>query len=179
MSTIEDENPSICWKEWRKHHIYFFNKEEMRKQMPEHPSPVRDLRNIYDSGFGRKKRKDGMHWEISQIRLIVRSTKLSQKLRNQQKKNSWHIHQSISSTPKRGRRQWGKCTDLDASKAKWWTWSHPKVMPMYCDECTECLGQYVFLCNNSLGDKNILCHIKYHNQYHSCTRQEQEKDDSN
>ena len=31
---------------------------KMQKQKPEHPSPVRDLRNVHDSGSGRKKRKD-------------------------------------------------------------------------------------------------------------------------
>ena len=39
-------------------HLLLQHGPKMRKQKPEHPSPVRDLRNVHDSGCGRKKRKD-------------------------------------------------------------------------------------------------------------------------
>ena len=62
-------------------HMFLQQGEEMRKQSPEHPSPVRDLRNVHESRFGRKKRKDtkGVVCTDSRLALyrqILGSTKL-------------------------------------------------------------------------------------------------------
>ena len=62
----------------------------MRKLKPEHPLPVRDLRNVCDSGSGRKKRKntkDAVSAARSPpIMQVPESTKLS-RLKGQQKVN--------------------------------------------------------------------------------------------
>ena len=92
----------------------------MRKQKPEHPAPARDLRNVHDSGCGRKKRKHAKGAVSAErsppIMQVLDSMKLS-RLKSQQKHNPWRQHQSISSVPMRGRCCWGQCPGIAASIA--------------------------------------------------------------
>ena len=39
-------------------HAFLQSGEDMWKQAVTHPSPARDVNNVYDSGCGRKKRMD-------------------------------------------------------------------------------------------------------------------------
>ena len=48
---------------------------------------------------------------------------------------------------------------------------------MYCEECSVCKGHRVFLRNNAYDKgKNALCHVKYHNHFHSCTAEKHKKE---
>ena len=141
----------------------------MRKQKPEHPSSVRDLRNVHYSGSGRKKRKDAkgeMSTERSpRIMQVLESTKLS-RLKGQQKHNPWRQHQSMAYAPLTEQCCWGKCPGLVASIAAGWKRPRIRQTTRYREECTASLGKHLFLCfSNFKGDK-CSCHVKYHNNKH-------------
>ena len=140
----------------------------MRKQAPEHPSPVRDLRNVHDSGSRRKKRKDAKG-EVSAersppIMQVLDSTKLS-KLKGRQKHNPWRQHQSLSASVS-GRCQWPKCPGFIAAKERNWKRARRRMTPRYCEECTAHYGKYIFLCNTIFKGDKVMCHVKYHNDKH-------------
>ena len=78
-------------------HMFLQHGQERRKQAPEYLPPVKDLRNIHDSGYGWKKRKYGKGIVCTDRSAHnVVSTKLS-RLRSQQKAHPWCKHRSISS----------------------------------------------------------------------------------
>ena len=39
-------------------HAFLQRGDSMRKQSPAHPSPLRSMKNVHDTGHGRKKRTD-------------------------------------------------------------------------------------------------------------------------
>ena len=63
------------------HMLLLQQRKEGRNQAPEHPASVRDLRDVHDSGYGRKKRKDAngvvhTRQRSASIMQIVRNTKV-------------------------------------------------------------------------------------------------------
>ena len=151
-------------------HSFLQRGPEMRKQVPEHPLPVRDLRNVHDSGGGRNKRKDAKGAVSAErsppIMTVLNSTKLC-KLKGQHLANPWHKRQSMSRASTIGRCNWAKCPGLIAAKANNWEMACRRMTARYRLECcTASLGKYVFLCNTIFKGDRVMCHIKYHNNKH-------------
>ena len=74
---------------------------KMRTRAPDHPSPVRDMRSVYSTGCGKRKRYDAKGATTTTTTTArsppvagPRSTKLH-KLKNQLKENAWRSHQSV------------------------------------------------------------------------------------
>ena len=70
---------------------------KMRTRTPDHPSPVRDMACVYDTGCGRRKMLDAKGVTTrTRARVPVKyvNTKLY-KLRNEQKANPWRKYQSV------------------------------------------------------------------------------------
>ena len=71
-------------------HAFLQQGDSMRKQRPEHPSAVRCMKNVHDTGYGRKKRADAKGFVAVGRTAVKGSTKMST-LRNQQKANGVNI----------------------------------------------------------------------------------------
>ena len=174
LALMEEHNPgrkvlSISERIKEAAHSLLQEGPEMRKQVPEHASPVKDLRNVHDSECGRKERKNtkgAVSAERSPpIMQVLDSTKQS-KLKGQQKHNPWRQHQSMSCAPLTGRCCWGKLPGIAASIAAGWKTAWRRVTTRYCKECTVSLGKYVFLCSTKFKGDNFSCHVKYHSNKH-------------
>jgi len=72
-------------------HAFLQQGASMRKQRPDHPSPLRCMRNVDDTGYGRKKQTDAKGVVCVGRTIAKVSTKLS-KLRHRQKANPWRTH---------------------------------------------------------------------------------------
>ena len=60
----------------------------MRKRAPDHPSPVRNMTSVYDTGFGKRERSDAkvITTTIPRAAPVEDVSTKASKLRNQQKK---------------------------------------------------------------------------------------------
>ena len=103
MALMEKHNPGqrpISMTEGIKEATYGLLQRgsKMRTQAPDHPSPVRDMRNVHDTGCGKRKRLDakGVTTRSKARAAPVEyvSSKLY-KLRNQQKKHPLRKHQPV------------------------------------------------------------------------------------
>jgi hypothetical protein len=79
-------------------------------------------------------------------------------LTRQQKKQPWHVHQSLVWTAW-GRCCWAKCPGIEKSKAKT-KCSYDTFMR--CKECSATAGFNIYLCNGNKGGKVVSCHVPYH-----------------
>ena len=143
----------------------------MRSQRAEHPTWLRNISKVFDSGVGQKMRSDakGLIAGAGRQRTHV-LTRLGA-LRTKQRKTPWRQHQSLAHA-KQGRCSWEGCPGKKASKA-----AYPRSYDtfMRCEECSAFQGKDVFLCNDIKGRvegdtqsrKTIQCHLAYHNKYHS------------
>ena len=145
-------------------HAFLQRGSKMRKRAPSHPSPVRDMTSVYDTGCGKRKRFDAKGiTTMSMTRappVEVVSSKLY-KLKNQQKANTWRIHQSVQHK-ELGRCKWDKCPAKKIPDPKR---GRPKATYMHCKECTAVLRKVMYLCNNKIGGDIAFCHIKHHNKF--------------
>ena len=103
LSLMEKHNPGrrpVTMAEGIKEatHALLQRGSKMRTRAPEHPSPVRDLRNVHDTGCGKRKRSDAKGVTTrSKARAppVEDVSSMLYKLRNQQKKHPWRKHQSV------------------------------------------------------------------------------------
>ena len=71
---------------------------KMWTRAPDHPSPVRVLRNVHDTGCGKRKKSDAKRVTIRSMArapLVEVVSSMLYKLRNQQNKHPWRKHQSV------------------------------------------------------------------------------------
>ena len=134
----------------------------MRQRAAEHPSPVKCMRNVHDTGYGKKKRSDAKGIVCVGRTIAKVSTKLST-LRNQQKANPWRTHMSVAHTTKRGRCGYALCKANPVGPNKR---QRRRMTCMLCEECTAEDGAIKYFCNGMNRD----CHIKHHNKY-KCKKQ--------
>ena len=121
-----------------------------------------------------KKRKDakGVIYTERVVEIYV-STRVAHgitttrqyRLRSQQQVHSRRVHQYISSNTKKELCHREECPGIAVSEVNGWKMPRPRVTNMYCEEYTAVSSKYVFHCNNKLKDSNILCHVKYRNQF--------------
>ena len=134
----------------------------MRKQRPEHPSAVRCMKNVHDTGYGRKKRADAKGFVAVGRTAVKASTKLST-LRNQQKANPWRTHQSVAHTTRRGRCGYAQCRgNVVGPNGR----QRRRMTSMHCEECTAEDGVNIkYFCNSMNTGGVRACHMKHHNKY--------------
>jgi len=75
-------------------HAFLQRGDSMKQRTAEHPSPLRCMRNVHDTGYGKKKRTDAKGY-VSVGRTAVKGSSKKSVLRNQQKANPWRTHQSV------------------------------------------------------------------------------------
>ena len=138
----------------------------MKKRAAEHPNNVRDLKNVYDFGCGRKTRTDAKGDIAAVAHAVVAGAaapaQRERELRTKQKRHPWRVHQSTAGV-KRGRCTWGSCPLLKTPGVK-----RPRSAQtyMHCEECSAEKGRPVFFCNEMRKGEAARCHFMYHTKYH-------------
>ena len=144
-------------------HAFCQRGEPMRSLTAEHPAHIRDLTNVFDSNTGRKLRSDAMGLVAAIGRQPRATIQRLSRLKNQQKKAPWRTHQNLA-FHRKGKCCWKGCPGIKATTA-----NRPRGYDtfMRCEECSANHGKDMFFCNNSKSKKPVLCHLAYHNKYHS------------
>ena len=138
----------------------------MRQRAAEHPSAVRCMRNVHDTGYGKKKRTDAKG-VVSVGRVPAKGTSSISKLRNQQKANPWRTHMSVAHTTRRGRCAYTLCKGNPVGPNKR---QRRRMTSMHCEECTAEHGSFKYFCNGTNNGIQRECHTKYHSKY-KCKKQ--------
>ena len=138
----------------------------MRTRAPDHPSQVRDMVCVYDTGCGKRKRSDAKGVTTRSMTAPVVeyiSTKLY-KLRNHQNKHPRRKHQFVHHK-ERDCCCWKLFPGIAKSITEGAKRSHPSTTAMHCEECSAHKGKTIYHCNsNKKKGGSIYCHIKYHNK---------------
>jgi len=135
----------------------------MRSQRAEHPAHIRDLTNVFDSNTGRKLWSDAKGLVAGNGRKPKAATQRLSLLMNQQKKAHWHTHQNLAYHQK-GKCCWKGCPGIKTSQAE-----RPRSYDTFMryKECSANCWKNSFFCNNTKSNVPVLCHLAYHNKYHS------------
>ena len=120
----------------------------MRIRAPSHPSPISDMRCIYNTGCGKRKRSDakGITTTAPRAAPVEDIRSKLHKLRNQQEKHPWRSHQSVEHK-ELGCWKWDMCPakrSLDTKRDRL------KATCMNCEECTAEFEKVMYFCNNRL-----------------------------
>ena len=161
-------------------HTFLQKGNNMWRQTAEHPSPIRDTHNVHGSGCGRRKRKDAKGDVcVERTAPTTAFCKLYWLKAQQKETNAWRRYQSLH-YKERSQCQWKMCPGIVISRAKGVKRPRPRSTHMYCEECIIHKGHRVMVCNNAYAKgKNTLCHVKYHNHFHSVTAEEPKKEEEN
>ena len=139
----------------------------MRKRTAQHPSPHRNLTNVFDTTF-RNIRSDAKGVVINdRKKLLVRSTtrqqsKKKRTMEKNQKHYPWYHHQSTTHTFRKECR-YKLCPGLKRTTNKR---AKPFESPMRCEECSINENCHMHFCNVTKSGVQINCHQKYHMKNH-------------
>ena len=140
--------------------------EPMRSYVPRHPAVLRDLSRVFNSGAGRKIKKNVTG--ITRGPVMSRVARMKSLRHKQQHRSPWRQHQSMACERR------GYC-DNDACPGQGQQYRRPCKTNMHCEECSEMFGRDVFLCNGTKGKVEgsnnrwnvVCCHKEYHDSLFS------------
>ena len=138
----------------------------MRTRDPDHPSPVRNMRSVYNTRCEKKIRSDAKGVTTNKDKkgtpVTVLSTKLH-KLKKQQFPNPWRTHQSVFHE-ERGQCCWEKCPGIARAIADGAKRGGRSSTAMHCKECSAIKNKNIYLCNSNriVEGPLMYCHYKYH-----------------
>ena len=143
--------------------------EPMRSRLPRHPPVLRDLSRVFNSGVGRKIRSDARG--ICQLAkdasgVMARAMRVKTLRYKQAHREGWRVHQSMA-CERRGYCAYECCPGQGVKRLR------QRETNMRCEQCSETLGEDVFLCNGTLGRNPdgtwivINCHAAYHRCLHN------------
>ena len=138
----------------------------MRTYIPRHPTVLRDLTRVFNSGAGRKIRSEcrGISAAARSYGGVMASAARIKSLRyKQQHREPWRKHQSLA-FELRGPCAYSCCPGQGIQRIK------KRDTNMRCEECSELLGRNIFLCNGTHGllpgEKKKYVVINCHEEYH-------------
>ena len=135
----------------------------MRERACSHPSPIRDLTTIFDTGSGNKVHSDAKG-EVATSGCVRNQSRVPSALatlRRKQRTQPWMTHQSVVQE-KKSRCSFVHCPSRLNSTAKR---ARGADTYMKCIECSAIKGKDVYFCNNRIkknGGQPCLCHFRYH-----------------
>ena len=147
----------------------------MRKQKAQHPSPHRNLTNVFDTTF-RNIRSDAKGVVVNggkTLRVLPSSASQSKKKRAMEKKRQhypWYHHQSASYVKRKGC-CYNLCPGKDRTGNKR---KKPYMTPMRCEECSINEECDMHFCNVTKAGVLINCHMKFHMTAHNTKKQKEE-----
>ena len=139
----------------------------MRMRSAQHPSPYRNLTNVFDTTF-RNIRSDAKGTVVNgrkRLRVLSTSYQQSKKKRNmekQQQRFPWYRHQSVSHTH-RWLCSYKLCPGLNRITNKR---AKPFETPYRCEECSINENCHMHFCNVTKEGVPITCHMNFHMMKH-------------
>ena len=135
--------------------------ESMRSYVPRHPTILRDLSRVFNSGAGRKFKNTVTG--ITRGPAMTKVARIRTLRYKQQHRSPWRQHQNMACERR------GYCENVDCPGNGNVVW-RTRQTNMRCEECSEILGRDVFLCNGTIGKvegsknrwKVVCCHKEYH-----------------
>ena len=141
--------------------------EAMRKRTAQHPSPHRNLMNVFDTTF-RNIRSDAKGVVVNGgKKLLVGSiarqqSKKKRTMEKNQKHYPWYHHQSTTHTFRKECR-YKLCPGLNRTNNKR---AKPFESPMRCEECSINENCHMHFCNTTKKGVPITCHMNFHMMKH-------------